>query len=89
MKTEIEEKIKRLLQKYNSTLVKFEYYPKAFGDIELIINVQGKELKFNTDRGDVFCNGQMICSHEYKRSEHKATWQVLLEVVELKLYFSK
>ena len=51
----------------------------------LSIKKEEKELNFVTDRGEVYCNGELLCDYEYLRKENKTTPQKLLEVIELKL----
>ena len=49
------------------------------------IKKEGKELNFVTDRGEIYCNGELLSDYEYLRKENKTTPQKLLEVIELKL----
>jgi hypothetical protein len=57
----------------------------VFGNIILKIRFKEKELYFVTDRGDIYCNGELLCDYEYLRNEDKTTHQKLVELIELKL----
>ena len=44
-----------------------------------------KELNFVTDRGEIYCNSELLWDYEYLRKENKTTPQKLLEIIEFKL----
>ena len=73
------------MDKYNFEVIEFNYYKKIFGNIVLKIKKEEKELNFITDRGDIYCNSELLCNYDYIRKEHKKTPDKLLEMVELKL----
>ena len=76
--------LSKLMEKYNFEVIEFNYYKQTFGNIVLKIKKE-KDLNFVTDRGEIYCNGELICDYEYLRKENKTTPQKLLEVIELKL----
>ena len=76
--------LSKLMEKYNFEVIEFNYYKQTFGNIVLKIKKE-KDLNFVTDRGEIYCNGELICDYEYLRKENKTTPQKLLEVVESKL----
>lgn len=69
--------------------IDFEYYEKAFGDIVLKIKYHDKELAFSTDRGDIYYNSDLVCNHEYMKSERKIILQKLKGIIEGKLVLLK
>ena len=77
--------LSKLMDKYNFEVIEFNYYNKIFGNIVLRIKKEDKELNFVTDRGEIYCNSELLCDYEYLRKENKTTPQKLLEVIELKL----
>ncbi len=77
--------LSKLMDKYNFEVIEFNYYNKIFGNIVLKIKKEDKELIFVTDRGEIYCNSELLCNYEYLRKENKRTPQKLLEVIELKL----
>ncbi len=77
--------LSKLMDKYNFEVIEFNYYNKIFGNIVLRIKKEGKELNFVTDRGEIYCNSELLSDYEYLRKENKTTPQKLLEVIELKL----
>lgn len=77
--------LSKLMDKYNFEVIEFNYYKQIFGNIVLKIKKNEKELNFVTDRGEIYCNGELLCGYEYLRKENKTTPQKLLEVIELKL----
>ena len=77
--------LSKLMDKYNFEVKEFNYYNKIFGNIVLRIKKEDKELNFVTDRGEIYCNSELLCNYEYLRKENKTTPQKLLEVIELKL----
>jgi len=81
----VKDEIELLLKKYDCELIDFEYHQKAFGDIVVRIKSHEKELIFSTDRGDIYYNSDLVCDHEYMRSEGKTILQKLIEVVETRL----
>ena len=85
----IKDEVELLLKKYDCELVDFKYYEKAFGDIALRIKDHDKELIFSTDRGDIYYNSDLVCNHEYMRSEGKTILQKLIELVEARLVLLK
>lgn len=76
--------LSKLKDKYNFEVIEFNYYKRIFGNIVLRIKKE-KELNFVTDRGEIYCNGELLCDHEYFRKENKTTPEKLLELMELKL----
>lgn len=81
----IKKEISNLVLKYNGELVNFEYHKKVFGNIVLEIKCNEKSLCFVTDRGEIYCNGQLLCTYDYLRNENKTTPQKLLEIIEIQL----
>lgn len=77
--------LSKLKDKYNFEVIEFNYYKQIFGNIVLRIKKEDKELNFVTDRGEIYCNSELLCDYEYLRKENKTTPQKLLEVIELKL----
>ncbi len=77
--------LKKLLSTYNCKLISYQYFKKIFGNIVLKIRCIENELNFVTDRGEIFCNGVLLCTYEYIKKENKTTPQKLLEQIELKL----
>lgn len=77
--------LSKLMDKYNFEVIEFNYYKKIFGNIVLKIKKEEKELNFITDRGDIYCNSELLCNYDYIRKENKKTTDKLLEMVELKL----
>lgn len=75
----------KLLSTYNCELISYQYFKKIFGNIVLKIRCQENELNFVTDRGEISCNGVLLCTHEYIKKENKTTPEKLLEQIELKL----
>lgn len=73
------------MDKYNFEVIEFNYYKQIFGNIVLKIKKEEKELKFITDRGEIYCNSELLCDYEYLRKENKTTPEKLLELIELKL----
>lgn len=79
----------KLMDKYSFELIEFSYYKKIFGNIVLKIKIEENELSFITDRGEIYCNSELLCDYEYLRNENKTTPQKLLELIELKLNIIK
>ena len=77
--------LSKLMDKYNFEVIEFNYYKKIFGNIVLKIKKEEKELNFITDRGDIYCNSELLCNYDYIRKDNKKTPDKLLEMVELKL----
>ena len=80
------EAVKALLPA-NATIVSFDYYEKAFGNIVLKLET-GKDIHtFITDRGEIYHNGKMLCDHSYLYIEKEDTFSKLLQLIkqELKL----
>lgn len=77
--------LSKLMDKYNFEVIEFNYYKQIFGNIVLRIKKEEIELNFITDRGEIYCNSELLCDYEYLRKENKTTPQKLLEVIELKL----
>ena len=77
--------LSKLMEKYNFEVIEFNYYKQIFGNIVLIIKKEEMELNFVTDRGEIYCNSELLCDYEYLRKENKTTPQKLLELIELKL----
>ena len=77
--------ITKLLSTYNCELISYQYFKKIFGNIVLKIRCLENELNFVTDRGEISCNGVLLCTHEYIKKENKTTPEKLLEQIELKL----
>ncbi len=75
----------KLLSTYNCELISYQYFKKIFGNIVLKIRCLENELNFVTDRGEISCNGVLLCTHEYIKKENKTTPEKLLEQIELKL----
>jgi hypothetical protein len=73
------------MDKYNFEVIEFNYYNRIFGNIVLRIKKGEKELNFVTDRGEIYCNSELLCDYEYLRKENKTTPQKLLEIIEFKL----
>lgn len=71
----------KLIDKYNFEVIEFNYYNKIFGNIVLRIKKEDKELNFVTDRGEIYCNSELLCNYEYLRKGNKTTPQKLLEVI--------
>lgn len=72
-----------LLTKYNFEIVNFEYYKKVFGNIVLVIKNHDKKITFVTDRGDIYCEGIILCNHEYLRTGSTTTFEKLIEQIEI------
>lgn len=77
--------LSKLMDKYNFEVIEFNYYNRIFGNIVLRIKKGEKELNFVTDRGEIYCNSELLCDYEYLRKENKTTLQKLLEIIEFKL----
>lgn len=77
--------LSKLMDKYNFEVIEFNYYKQIFGNIVLKIKKEEIELNFITDRGEIYCNSELLCGYEYLRNENKTTPQKLLELIELKL----
>ena len=75
----------KILDKYGCELIDFHYYKKVFGNIVLKIVLKDKELNFVTDRGEIYCNGELLCNYDYLKNENKTTSQKLIELMDLKL----
>ena len=82
MKT-FELQLSKLMNKYSFEVIEFNYYKQIFGNIVLKIKKGEKELTFITDRGEIYCNSELLCDHEYLREKNKTTPQKLLEIIEL------
>ena len=65
----------------NYTLVSFEFDRKHFGNIIAKINSPSKHYTFVTDRGEIYCNGKMICDSSYRYFEKEDTFPKLLSVI--------
>lgn len=74
-----------LISRYNGELIDFEYHKKVFGNIVLNLKCNEKILSFVTDRGEIYCNGQLLCGYEYIKTENKTTPKKLLEIIEMQL----
>ena len=59
--------LSKLMDKYNFEVIEFNYYNKIFGNIVLRIKKEEKELNFVTDRGEIYCNSELLCNYEYLR----------------------
>ena len=57
--------LKKLLSTYNCELISYQYFKKIFGNIVLKIRCLENELNFITDRGEISCNGVLLCTYEY------------------------
>ena len=84
MKT-FELQLSKLMNKYSFEVIEFNYYKQIFGNIVLRIKKGNKVLNFITDRGEIYCNSELLCGYDYLRDENKSTPQKLLEEIELKL----
>ncbi len=71
--------LSKLMDKYNFEVIEFNYYKQIFGNIVLRIKKEGKEFNFITDRGEIYCNSELLCDYEYLRNENKTTPQKLIE----------
>lgn len=80
-----ESDLKKLLSTYDCELINYQYFKKIFGNIVLKIRCLEHDLNFVTDRGEISCNGVLLCTYEYIKKENKTTPQKLLEQIELKL----
>ena len=85
-KNEMLEAVKALLPA-NATIVSFDYYEKAFGNIVLKLETEKDIHTFITDRGEIYHNGKMLCDHSYLYIEKEDTFSKLLQLIkqELKL----
>ena len=78
---EMETVIKQILPA-NYTIESFEFDRKHFGNIIVKINSPNKHYTFVTDRGEIYCNGKMICDSSYRYFEKEDTFAKLLSVIE-------
>ncbi|MBQ7761384.1 MAG: hypothetical protein IJ400_04940 [Clostridia bacterium] len=85
MKRKTKNEINSMLKKYNCELIEFTYYEKVFGNIVLKFKFHEKELCFVLDRGDIYCDGKLMCNYEYLKNKKTDKQQKLLEMIELKL----
>ena len=74
-----------LLKKHGCEVICFEYNRKAFGDLVLKFIIDGQELLFSTDRGDIYYNNIYICGRHYMRTEKKTIVKKVTELVKLKI----
>ena len=78
----IKSEVLKVLDRYECELVDIEYYKKIFGNIVVKVRFCEKDLDFVVDRGEIYCNGEMLSTYEYLRSENKTTLQKLLEIID-------
>lgn len=80
--TKIRNDIERLLTKYGFELVSFQYFRKVFGNIVVLVKCNNRTLTFVTDRGEIYLDGNPLCSYDYLLTERKSTPEKLLELME-------
>ena len=88
-KREEEEAKKRriceLVSSFGGTLLLFQYDRKAFGNMIAVVECNGQNYEFATDRGEIYCNNKFICNDTYHIAGKDDTIEKLLEIISLTL----
>ena len=66
-------------------LISFDYNDKIFGNMIVKIESSNKKYTFVTDRGEIYCNGKMICDSSYRYTENEDTFLKLLSIIKTEL----
>lgn len=74
-------KLSSFLAEYGASIVSFSYYPKIFGNIVVTVSFGSSVYEFITDRGDIYCNKQLICDNSYHIPGRSDTVDKLIEVM--------
>ena len=67
------------------TLISFEYDKKHFGNMIVRIKSPNTVYTFITDRGEIYCDGKMICDSSYRYLEKEDTFPKLLSIMQNQL----
>ncbi len=62
-------------------LISFERDHSCFGNIIVVIEKGIKKFRFVTDRGDIYCNYDLIIPHGYHEAGKDDTPQYLVEAI--------
>ena len=73
------------LPESGAEIVAFSYTPELFGNISLTVEYGGKRFVFDTDRGEIYCNHQLICNNAYHVPGKSDTPDMLARVMREKL----
>ena len=79
------EQIRELVSSFGGTLLLFQYDRKAFGNMIAVVECNGKNYEFATDRGEIYCNNKFICNNTYHIAGKDDTIEKLLEIISLTL----
>lgn len=66
-------------------IVDFSYTPEMFGNISLTVEYGGERFVFDTDRGEIYCNHELICHNAYHVAGKSDTLDALSRVIREKL----
>ena len=64
-----------------ASIIHLKYYRKIFGNIELLTEHNSQTFEIVTDRGEIYCNKNLVCDNSYHVSGMNDTIGKLLEVV--------
>lgn len=76
-----------LLRNTDAQLLKYEYAHRIFGNLIIDIQINDKVLSFVLDRGDIFCNNELIYDSSYIE-KGETTFSKMYEAIFQKLHHS-
>ena len=78
---EIRQKIENMLENSTFDLAEFSYDPLIFGNLSAIIYNDTKAYQFSTDRGEIWCNRELIYPNNYHVKGQEDTPVYLMKAI--------
>jgi hypothetical protein len=76
--TRFKQELINMIKDTSFKIISYDYYPKIFGNMVLILESNNSLHKFISDKGDIYYNESLVITHKKCVEESRTTQSALL-----------